>query len=58
MWGAAENISYGKETALGIVLQLLIDDGVASRGHRKNLFGESLGTVGVACDTHGSTARA
>ena len=53
-WGrwAAENISYGQSTGMDVVLQLLIDDGVTLRGHRKNLFSE-YGTVsGVASGYH------
>ena len=50
--GASENISYGYNTAREIVLQLLIDDGVVSRGHRRNIMNKSSRYVGVAVGTH------
>ena len=49
---AAENISYGEETPREIVIQLLIDDGVPSRGHRINLLGSQYNAVGVAVGKH------
>lgn len=33
-----ENLAYGTYEALDTILSLAIDDGVASRGHRKNIF--------------------
>ena len=45
----AENISYRADTAREIVLNMIIDDGVKSRSHRKNIFSQSFKFFGVAC---------
>ena len=34
---SGENISYGQDTARAVIIQLAVDDGVAGRGHRKNI---------------------
>jgi uncharacterized protein YkwD len=48
----AENICYGSSTGRDIVCQLLIDDGVASRGHRLNNMNRAYAYVGVAVRPH------
>lgn len=48
----AENISYGYDDALKIVRQLLIDDGIESLGHRKNILGDKYCRIGVAIRYH------
>jgi uncharacterized protein YkwD len=48
----AENCSFGKSTAKDIVMQLLIDEGIASLGHRKNILNEKYTLIGVAFGEH------
>ena len=48
----AENISTGEEEARQVVIQLLVDDGVAGRGHRKNLFNPDLHQAGAGSAPH------
>jgi uncharacterized protein YkwD len=53
----AENITFGSMTAEEVVVDLLIDDGVADRGHRDVLLDRGLHVAGVACGTHPSYRR-
>lgn len=48
----AENISYGPDDGQEVVAQLFIDDGVPSRGHRKNMLTKKLKYAGVGCGYH------
>jgi uncharacterized protein YkwD len=42
-----ENIIYEVTTAREIVIGLIIDDGVANRGHRRNVFDSNYRVAGI-----------
>lgn len=44
---AGENVNYGNTTGRDIVVAFLIDDGVPSRGHRKNIMKSDFTHAGV-----------
>ncbi|MCM0082398.1 CAP domain-containing protein [Geomonas sp. Red32] len=48
----AENIGYGPEDPRLMVMELIIDDGVPDRGHRKNIYSRALKVAGAACGPH------
>ena len=48
----AECISYGENDAAGIVISLLVDDGVSSRGHRRIILNPRLSAVGISAGGH------
>lgn len=47
-----EVIAYGSDSPADMVRQLIVDDGVADRSHRKLLFDGSLRFAGVSCGPH------
>lgn len=47
-----ENVAYGPATGREVVIQLLIDDGVPGRGHRRNIFSPDFAVAGAACAPH------
>jgi uncharacterized protein YkwD len=54
-WGSSlnENIAYGQfQSGRDVIVDLLIDDGVAGRGHRRNIFDPSVHVAGVGCGPH------
>lgn len=55
-WAApvGENLSYGRQSARERVMELIIDDGFSSRGHRVRMFDAGLKVAGVSCGPHNS----
>lgn len=47
-----ENLNYSDDDARERVISLLIDDGVANRGHRLRIFDPNYKVIGVACGGH------
>jgi len=56
-WTAGENISFGETRGRQVVFDLVVDDGVADRGHRRNLLNRAFREVGVACGSHPRVRR-
>lgn len=49
---AGENIAYGPTTAQAVMMNLIIDDGVASRAHRTTIFADDWTVAGAGCGPH------
>ena len=47
-----ENLVYGDESARERILTWLIDDGVATRGHRKRIMSQDFKVAGISCGPH------
>src|ERR1043166_3971874 len=47
-----ENLSYGDESARERILTWLIDDGVATRGHRRRVLSQDYKVAGISCGPH------
>jgi len=47
-----ENLSYGNDPARERLLTWLIDDGFASRGHRKRVMSSDYKVAGICCGPH------
>ncbi|MBB5684586.1 CAP domain-containing protein [Sphingobium boeckii] len=52
-----ESLTYGPETATDAVRQLIIDDNVKGRGHRKMLFSPRWNYAGAVCGPHPNYRR-
>ena len=49
---SGENIMYGINDPERSIESLIIDDGVASRGHRKNIFNSGFKSTGIFTGDH------
>jgi uncharacterized protein YkwD len=47
-----ENCSYGEDTPIGVVIQLLVDEGVRDLGHRKNILSYEFKRIGIGYAKH------
>jgi hypothetical protein len=47
-----ENCSFGAQDPLGIVIQMIVDDGYPSRGHRASILNEGFSQVGLSVKPH------
>lgn len=47
-----ENLSFHCDTAMDVILQLVVDDGVPNRGHRDNIFNPDFRVVGINTGPH------
>ena len=55
--GFGEANTYGPTDARSVVIGLLVDDGVPSRGRRQNLLNPVFKYAGVGCGRHARTKR-
>jgi uncharacterized protein YkwD len=47
-----ENIDFGPNDAMGVIVSLTLDDGESERPHRENLFKSDYQKLGIACGSH------
>jgi uncharacterized protein YkwD len=52
-----ENIMYTSNTPLQVLTDLAVDDGVSSRGHRRNIFNGKFAHVGIYTGYHKTYKR-
>ncbi|MDX1652117.1 MAG: CAP domain-containing protein [Brumimicrobium sp.] len=47
-----ENLQFGFDQALDIVMDLLIDEDIPDAGHRRNILDSDFSVIGIAVGTH------
>lgn len=52
MESLGENIDFGPNDAMGVIVSLTLDDGEQQRPHRENIFKQDYQKVGIACGLH------
>ena len=50
----AESLCFSMVSANEVIERLVVDDGQASRGHRKNLFSKEMNYCGISTGLHAS----
>jgi hypothetical protein len=53
----AESLCFGATTPEDVLERMLVDDGQASRGHRKNIFSREMKVIGIATAPHMETGN-
>ena len=48
----SENCDYGIDDPMEVVIDLLIDEGVPGKGHRKNILNDQINSIGVGYAPH------
>jgi uncharacterized protein YkwD len=54
---SGENCAYGTYTGQEIIVDLLVDEGITSLGHRKNCLNKEFTTVGISIQPHNSVYK-
>jgi len=47
-----ENIDFGPNDEIGVIVSMALDDGEVERPHRENLFNNDYKKIGIACGAH------
>ena len=47
-----ENIDFGPNDEIGVIVSMALDDGEVERPHRENLFNSEYKKIGIACGAH------
>ena len=52
MESLGENIDFGPNDEIGVIVSMTLDDGETERPHRNNLFKNEFKKIGIACGPH------
>lgn len=48
----SENLSYGRNDAIDVLVDLIVDEDILDRGHRKNIFNCNMTHIGISSGSH------
>ena len=52
MYDLGENIDFGPNDEIGVIIAMTLDDGEIERPHRENLFNTDYKKIGISCGPH------